>query len=94
MAKLRDAVLVEAPSTLGLSSSGVERLPASLLANGLADRIRFRSRRYVAPLPRSGVRDPESGTLNADAIRQYTVQLADVIETRRRHDHILGGAKT
>ena len=72
--------ILEAPSTFGLRSTGVERLPEVLLQHGLAERLRARHAGRVQPrTPRSPERDPEANTLNAQAIVQYTLELADAL---------------
>jgi arginase len=72
--------LLEAPSTLGLRTDGVERLPSALLKHGLAERLQARRARRVQPnVPRSTERDLETMTLNASAIASYTHQLADAV---------------
>jgi arginase len=76
----RRYALLEAPSTLGLRSTGVDQLPAALLRHGLAERLPGRRAGLVAPrLTRSQERDPETLTLNAGAIARYTVELADAV---------------
>jgi len=72
--------VIEAPSNLGLTPSGVERLAEVLVANGLAERIGATRGGLVEPLPFSGVRDPKSGgTLNADEIATWSPRLADAV---------------
>jgi arginase len=72
--------IIEAPSSLGLSTHGVERLPDRLLELGLAERLRARrAGRLVAP-PKHPERDPETKTLNATAIAQWSPKLADAVE--------------
>ncbi len=72
---------LEAPSTFGLRSQGVEQLPAVLLTHGLAQRLRARRAGRVEPgVPRSSDRDPETGVMNAAAIASYTHKLADAVE--------------
>ncbi|WP_027036602.1 arginase family protein [Mesorhizobium ciceri] len=72
--------ILEAPSTLGLATDGVERLPDRLLDLGLAERIHARrAGRLVVP-PKDPTPDPETGTLNARAIAQWSPKLADAVE--------------
>ncbi|MEY9124974.1 arginase [Bradyrhizobium yuanmingense] len=72
--------IIEAPSTLGLATDGVERLPEQLLNLGLAERIGARrAGRLVVP-PKDPAPDPETGTLNAGAIAAWSPQLADAVE--------------
>jgi arginase len=76
----RQYALLEAPSTLGLRSTGVEQLPAVLLQHGLTERLHGRRAGRVAPgMPRSSDRDPQTRTLNARAIASYTHDLADAV---------------
>lgn len=72
--------VIEAPSNLGLTPNGVERLAGVLLANGLPERIGATRAGRVEPLPFEGVRDPQSGgTLNADGIAAWSPRLADAV---------------
>ncbi len=72
--------ILEAPSTLGLRSHGVEQLPAVLLGHGLAQRLQARRAGHVEPdVARSSVRDPETKVMNAAAIAGYTRKLADAV---------------
>jgi arginase len=76
----RRYALLEAPSTFGLRSTGVEQLPMVLLRHGLAERLPGRLAGRVAPsMPRSPDRDPRTKTLNAGAIANYTYDLADTV---------------
>lgn len=78
-ARLTPAIL-EAPSILGLKPSGVERLPETLLNNGLAERIHAtHSGRLVPDEPYDSTRDPHTKTLNARAIANYSQKLADAV---------------
>ena len=72
--------IIEAPSTLGLRSTGVEQLPERLLAYGLADRLRARRAARLEPPRRTGERDPETLTLNAQAIADWSPKPADAVE--------------
>ena len=79
-ARTRRYALLEAPSTFGLRSSGVERLPQALLSHGLLERLQARHAGRVEPAPaRSVERDPETKTMNAQAIAGYSAQLADAV---------------
>jgi arginase len=70
---------VEAPSILGLEPGGVERLARTLLANGLADRLRARHGGRVEAPPYRAERDPGTLTLNDREIRGYSARLADAV---------------
>jgi len=72
--------IVEAPSTLGLATAGVERLPDQLLALGLAQRIHARRAGRLAVPPKNPTPDSETGTLNARAIAAWSPRLADAVE--------------
>lgn len=78
LAERRYAV-IEAPSILGLKPTGVDRLPQTLLDNGLAERVDARHAGRVEPLPYSHERDAATGTLNARAIAEWSPRLADAI---------------
>jgi arginase len=90
----RYAVL-EAPSILGLKPTGVDRLPAALLQHGLADQLHARHAGRVAPSTAyDTTRDPQTLTLNARGIAEYSVQLADAVEDiigRGEFPILLGG---
>lgn len=76
----RPYAIVEAPSTLGLATCGVEHLPDQLLSLGLAERIHARrAARLVVP-SKDPVPDPETGILNARAIAAWSPKLADAVE--------------
>jgi arginase len=72
--------IIEAPSTLGLTADGVERLPDRLLGLGIAERIHARRARRLAVPPKDPTPDPETGTLNARAIAAWSPKLADAVE--------------
>ena len=77
---MRPYAILEAPSTLGLRSTGVDQLPAALLKHGLAERLHGRRAGRVEPDARhSSERDPLTKTLNARAIASYTRRLADAV---------------
>jgi arginase len=72
----RYAVL-EAPSTLGLRTSGVERLPEALLREDLVERLGGRRAGRIAPLARSGERDSDTNVLNGAEIAEFAYRLAE-----------------
>ncbi|RCS22549.1 arginase family protein [Phyllobacterium salinisoli] len=72
--------ILEAPSTLGLASEGVERLPEQLLEFGLADRVNARRAGRLAVPPRQPTPDAKTGVLNAGAIARWSPKLADAME--------------
>jgi arginase len=79
-------VILEAPSVLGLTPSGVERLPEALLAAGLADRLGARLGGRVLPrIPYQRVRDPETLVLNVAALVEFSPRLADGVEAILSH---------
>jgi len=72
--------IIEAPSTLGLKPTGVERLPAVLLQHGLADKLRARRAGRVVPaIAYNPERDPQTLMRNAPGIAEYSVRLADAV---------------
>jgi arginase len=87
--------VLEAPSTLGLRSNGVEKLPSALLKHGFRERLHARHAGRVEPeVARSAERDPRTQILNAHAIARYTAQLADAlgpILDRNEFPVVLGG---
>jgi arginase len=90
----RPYAVIEAPSILGLKPTGVDGLGRTLLEHGLADRVNARYAGRVEPPPYNPERDPETGTLNAHSIVQWSPQLADAIGQvldRGEFPLILGG---
>ncbi|MEX2272506.1 MAG: arginase family protein [Vicinamibacterales bacterium] len=75
----RPYAVLEAPSTLGLKSTGADGLAQRILENGLAGRINARHAGRIDPPRGTGERDPETLTLNAGAIASWTPQLADAV---------------
>jgi arginase len=72
--------IIEAPSILGLKQTGVDRLPAVLLQHGLADELHARRAGRVVPKTAyDPERDPQTLTLNARGIAEYSVRLADIV---------------
>lgn len=76
----RSYAIIEAPSILGLKPSGVETLPEALLGHGLAERLRARLAARLAVPAYSAERDPQTQTLNAQAIAAWSPTLADAAE--------------
>ena len=77
---MTDFAIVEAPSVLGLFPRGVEGLAGALLEAGLGERLGARRVGLVAPPAYDGRRDPESGLLNPESLRDYSIALADAVE--------------
>lgn len=75
----RRYVVLEAPSTLGLRSKGVEQLPAVLLQEGLAERLSARRAGSIEPDSHSAQRDPQTNVLNGRDIASYAYKLADAV---------------
>ena len=72
--------ILEAPSILGLKPTGVERLPAVLLQHGLAEQLPARRAGRVVPTATYDTqRDPQTLTLNARGIAEYSTALADAV---------------
>jgi arginase len=76
----RRYAILEAPSSLGLVTEGVEDLPDRLLGLGLAERIQARRAGRLAVPPKDRARDAETMILNADAIAAWSPRLADAVE--------------
>ncbi|MEV3988749.1 arginase family protein [Streptomyces sp. NPDC049837] len=76
---VRQLVIIEAPSVLGLRPSGVQDLPTALLGAGLADRVGAVRAGRVEPPPYDPRRDDDTGVLNPDGIARYSADLADAV---------------
>jgi arginase len=86
--------VIDAPSILGLRPSGVEHLPESLKAVGLLDALGAEYVRRVEPPPYDPQRDPDTLLLNPDALRDYSLQLAEAVARVLREGKfplVLGG---
>lgn len=86
--------MVSAPTYLGLSPTGVEHLATTLKNQGLVKKLHAREGPTLKPGPYTRVRDIESGYLNPDGIRKFSLSLADVIGNEIDQGHIpivLGG---
>jgi arginase len=77
---IRPYAILEAPSTLGLATGGVEGLPGRLLELGLAEGIGARRAGRLDVLPKDPKPDPATLTLNARAIAAWSPKLADAVE--------------
>ena len=90
---IRYAIL-EAPSNLGLRSTGVENSPTALLELGLGRRLTARCAGRVEVPAYNFVRDPLTRMLNPENIADYAVTLADALEPifeQREFPVVLGG---
>ncbi|MBC9730951.1 arginase family protein [Streptomyces sp. TRM68367] len=76
---MRELVIVEAPSVLGLWPSGVEGLPEALRAAGLHDRSGAGWGGRVEAPAYDPARDGDTGVLNPVGIAQHSVRLADTV---------------
>ncbi|MFC4466767.1 arginase family protein [Streptomyces xiangluensis] len=88
---MRELMVIEAPSVLGLRPSGVQDLPGALRDAGLLDRLGAAVAMGVPPLERSREwgrveaaaydprRDANTGVLNPVGIARYSVALADAV---------------
>jgi arginase len=76
----RSYAVLEAPSTLGLASDGVERLPERLLELGLARKLHARHAGRLSIPAKQETRDAQTGVLNAGAIASWSPKLADAVE--------------
>ena len=86
--------IIEAPSILGLSPSGVEEMPQALRRAGLHERLGVHRAIRIEPLPFRDRRDPETGMLNATAIADYSRRLAGAVSAaleRGERPLVLGG---
>src|SRR5688572_23216625 len=86
--------IIEAPSNLGLSPSGVQHLSAALLRAGLAERLNAKAIERVEPPPFKAGPEPETGVLNAEAIAAWSPKLADAVDAaldRGAFPVVLGG---
>ena len=86
--------ILEAPSILGLRPTGVDELPAALLAHGLLERLAARHAGCVAPPPYAATRDAATRTLNPHGIAAFSRALADAVGgviDRGERPIVLGG---
>jgi arginase len=71
--------ILSAPSVLGLRPSGVQHLPERLLELGLAERLQAEVAARLVPPGYDPTLDPETGTLNAQALASFSPVLADAM---------------
>lgn len=71
--------LIEAPSILGLKPSGVERLPDALKSANLLGELGAKHAGRIEAPPYNRERDKTTLLLNPQAIRSYSLQLADAV---------------
>jgi arginase len=88
--------IIDAPSILGLRPSGVEYLPEALKAAGLLEVLDAHYLGRIQPLiPYSSERDGSTHLLNGNAIRAFSLELAEsiteILSNRNRFIIVLGG---
>jgi arginase len=87
--------IIDAPSILGLRPTGVEGLPEALKVPGLMRRLNAEYAGRVQPsLSYNPKRDPTTLIMNADAIRTFSLHLAEVVNVeiaKKSFPIILGG---
>jgi arginase len=89
-------MIIDAPSILGLRLSGVENLPEALKAAGLLEALNAQYLGRIQPLiSYSSERDRATQLLNGNAIRAFSLQLAEsmtkVLSKRNHFIIVLGG---
>lgn len=86
--------VIDAPSVLGLRPTGVEHLPEALKAAGLLAGLNAEYAGRVEPPPYNPQRDSKTLILNPDALRAYSLQLAEAVASVLRQGKfplVLGG---
>jgi len=91
----REYSVIDAPSILGLRPTGVELLPKTLREAGLLERLNAEYCGIVAPSsPYNHSRDEETKLLNAEAIKEHSLKLAEAVK-RQLHKNkfpiVIGG---
>ncbi|MDW0196926.1 MAG: arginase family protein [Nitrososphaeraceae archaeon] len=91
----REYSVIDAPSILGLRPTGVELLPKALRAAGLLERLNAQYCGIVAPSsPYNHSRDEETKLLNAEAIKEYSLKLAETVKCqlhKNKFPMVIGG---
>ena len=86
--------ILEAPSILGLSPTGVESLPEALLGAGLRIGLQAESSGRIVPPAYSSKRDERTLLLNGEGIKEFSLRMADRVSEVLRRDRfpvVLGG---
>ena len=86
--------IIDAPSILGLSPTGVQYLPAALKAAGLMKKLKAEYAGKVLSLPYNPQRDKSTLLLNPDTIRTFSLQLAEKVISvldKKQFPIVLGG---
>lgn len=86
--------IIDAPSILGLRPTGVEHLPEALRAAGLLTQLRGEYAGRISSLPYNPNRDKSTLLLNPDAIRAFSLQLAEkviFVLNKKQFPVVLGG---
>jgi arginase len=91
-----DFSILDAPSILGLKPTGVEKLPEALKVAGLIEKLNAQYLGSVQPASSySEKRDTSTHLLNGQAIRSFSLQLADsvtdALSKKNRFLIVLGG---
>lgn len=91
----REYAVIDAPSILGLRPTGLELLPNALKAAGLLEQLHAEYAGIVAPSsPYSYKRDVETKLLNAEAIKTYSLRLAEAVNSvlhKNKFPIVIGG---
>jgi arginase len=87
--------IIDAPSILGLRPTGVQYLPEALKTAGLLEGLNAEYVGYVQPsLSYNPKRDQATLIMNADAIKAFSLQLAEIVSTeiaKKSFPIVLGG---
>ncbi len=88
-------IIIDATSILGLRPTGVECLPEALKGAGLMRKLNAEYAGRVQPsLPYDSNRDPTTLIMNAEAIRSFSLHLAEVVSvdiSKESFSIVLGG---
>jgi arginase len=87
--------IIDAPSILGLRPTGVQYLPEALKTAGLLEGLNAEYVGYVQPsLSYNPKRDQATLIMNADAIKTFSLELAEIVSTeiaKKSFPIVLGG---